>query len=217
MIAFLSNILSFPTLFYTGLLGLTLFYWLISMMGLADFDFDTADFDLDGIDADASSNSEIAESSGFLNKFKLDGIPLTISLSFVIFSSWIISFLLVNYYQDKVTEEWLKAFIGLWLIVLAPVVSMPIIGVLLSPLKPVFKKFKEEAEGRKANSLEGHIAIVRTNKVTMNFGDADIDSEGASLILKVRATEPNDLKRGDKIIIIKYLPDENVYMVRRTA
>ena len=212
MTEFLGNIFSFPTLFYTGLLGLTLLYWFTSMMGLADFDFD-----LDGIDADGSSNTDIAESSGFLNKFKLDGIPLTISLSFVIFLSWGLSFLLVNYYQDKVAEEWVKAFIGVWVILLAPVISVPIIGILLSPLKPIFKKFKEEAEGRKADSLVGHIAIVRTNKVNMNFGDADIDSEGASLILKIRAEEPNDLKRGDRIVITEYISDENIYMVRRTA
>jgi len=212
MTEFLGNIFSFPTLFYTGLLGLTLLYWFTSMMGLADFDFD-----LDGIDADGSSNTDIAESSGFLNKFKLDGIPLTISLSFVIFLSWVLSFLLVNYYQDKVAEEWVKAFIGVWVILLAPVISVPIIGILLSPLKPIFKKFKEEAEGRKADSLVGHIAIVRTNKVNMNFGDADIDSEGASLILKIRAEEPNDLKRGDRIVITEYISDENIYMVRRTA
>lgn len=212
MTEFLGNIFSFPTLFYTGLLGLTLLYWFTSMMGLADFDFD-----LDDIDADGSSNTDIAESSGFLNKFKLDGIPLTISLSFVIFLSWVLSFLLVNYYQDKVAEEWVKAFIGVWVILLAPVISVPIIGILLSPLKPIFKKFKEEAEGRKADSLVGHIAIVRTNKVNMNFGDADIDSEGASLILKIRAEEPNDLKRGDRIVLTEYISDENIYMVRRTA
>ena len=51
----------------------------------------------------------------------------------------------------------------------------------------------------------------------MSFGDADIDSQGASLILKIRAEEPNDLKRGDRVIITKYLPEEHVYLVRRSA
>jgi len=222
MTDFLANILSFPTLFYTGLLALTLLYWFSSMLGLADFDFDGADLDLDldGMDADASTgsaNTELASSSGFLNKFKLDGIPLTISLSFVIFLSWILSFLFVNYYQDKIAEDWLQAFIGLWVILLAPVISIPIVGILLSPLKPIFKKFREEAEGRKADSLVGHSATVRTDKVTMSFGDADIDSQGASLILKIRAEEPNDLRRGDRVIITKYLPEEHVYLVRRSA
>lgn len=211
MTEFLSNILSFPTLFYTGLLGLTLLYWFSSMMGFADFDFDAGDIDLDGIDA---NSSELASSSGFLNKFKLDGIPLTISLSFVIFLSWIVSFLLVNYYQNEIAEDWIRAFVGFWVILLAPVVSTPIIGILLSPLKPVFKKLREEAEGRKANSLVGHTVSVRTNKVTMDFGDGDIDHEGASLILKIRAEEPNELKRGDKALITEYIEGENIYKVR---
>ena len=211
MTEFLSNILSFPTLFYTGLLGLTLLFWFASMIGLADFDFDGGDIDLEGINADGS---DVAATSGFLNKFKLDGIPLTISLSFVIFLSWILSFLLVNYYQDKVADDWVKAFIGIWVILLAPVISTPIIGILLSPLKPIFRKFREEAEGRKADSLVGHIARVRTDKVNMNFGDAEIDHEGASLILKIRAEEPNELKRGDKVLLTEYIEGENIYKVR---
>ena len=211
MTEFLSNILSFPTLFYTGLLGLTLLYWFSSMMGFADFDFDGGDIDLEGINADGS---DVAASSGFLNKFKLDGIPLTISLSFVIFLSWIVSFLLVNYYQDKVADDWVKAFIGIWVILLAPVISTPIVGLLLSPLKSIFRKFREEAEGRKADSLVGHIARVRTDKVNMNFGDAEIDHEGASLILKIRAEEPNELKRGDKVLLTEYIEGENIYKVR---
>jgi len=98
--------------------------------------------------------------------------------------------------------------------VLAPVVSAPIVGTLLSPLKPLFKKLKESAEGRKADSLIGHLATIRTNKVTMDFGDADIDVEGASLILKVRAEEPNILKRGDTVVITDYIIDTNTYKIR---
>lgn len=215
MADFLGNILTFPTLFYTGLLGLTILYWLSSMIGLADFDFDGGDVVSpevgDALEVDGSDASGV---SGWLSKFKLDGIPVTISVSLVIFLSWIICFLVVHYYDNKISDGWVEAFVGLWVIVLAPVVSAPIAGTLLSPLKPVFQKLKEHAEGRKADSLVGHIAIVRTNKVNMNFGDADIESEGASLILKVRAEEPNTLKRGDRVLITDYISGQNIYKVR---
>ena len=208
MTDFLNNAFAFPTLFYTGLLILTVVYWLASNLGLADIDIG------DGIEFEGP---DIAETSGWLSKIKLDGIPLTISISLVIFFSWIICFITVHYYQDKISSGLVEAFVGIWIIILAPFISAPIVGTLLTPLKPFFKKLRESAEGRNADSLIGHLAIVRTNKVTMAFGDAEIDDEGANLILKIRAEEPNDFKRGDRVIITEYLEDENTYRVRATA
>ena len=204
MIDFLNNILSFPTLFFTGLLALVLFYWLSSLFGIADLDIDTGELDV----------SDATASSGFLTRFKLDGIPVTISVSVVVFLSWILSFLLVHFYQDESLESWLRILIGFWVIILVPVISALISGVLLNPLKPVFHKMKNEAEGQKADSLVGQAVIVRTNKVTMNFGDADIDSGGASLILKIRAEEPNEFKRGDRVLLSEYHPRENTYKIK---
>ena len=205
MADFLNNAFSFPTLFYTGLLGLTILYWLASSMGLAEFD------SADGVELEGS---DIANNSGLLSRFKLDEIPLTISLSFIIFFSWVICFITVHYYENKISDELVEIFVGFWIIVLAPVVSAPIVGTLLTPLKPFFRKLKESADGRKADSLIGHLASIRTNKVTMDFGDAEIDDEGANLILKVRAEEPNDFKRGDSVIITEYIEDENTYRIR---
>ena len=208
MTDFLNNAFAFPTLFYTGLLILTVLYWLASSLGLADLDLS------EGLEIEAP---DIADTSGWLNKFKLDGIPLTISISFVIFFSWMICFIAVHYYQDQISNNLVEIFVGIWIIILAPFISAPIVGTLLTPLKPFFKKLRESAEGRKADSLIGHLAVVRTNKVTMNFGDAEIDDEGANLILKIRAEEPNDFKRGDSVIITEYIEDENTYRVRASA
>ena len=204
MIDFINNILSFPTLFFTALLALVIFYWLSSLIGIAELDIDTGDIDI----------SDATASSGFLTKFKLDGIPVTISVSVIIFLSWIISFLLVHFYQDEPLEGWLRALIGFWVVILVPVISTLLSGVILSPLKPIFHKMKNEAEGQKADSLVGLAVVVRTNKVTMNFGDADIDSGGASLILKIRAEEPNEFKRGDRVLLSEYHPRENTYKIK---
>jgi len=200
----ITNLLSFPTLIYTGLSLLTLLYWLAACFGLGDLNLGEG-LELEG---------DIGDGASFLNKFKLDGIPVTISLTFVIFMSWTICFIAVDFYQDKITDSLIKTFVDLWILVLAPLVSAPIVGTLFSPLKPVFKKLKEDSEGRKANSLIGHLAIVRTNKITMNFGDIEVDDEGANLILKARADEPNQFSRGDKVTITEYVEDENTYRIR---
>lgn len=200
---FLSNALSFPTLLFTGLLILVIIYWLLSLIGIADFDLDGGGMEI-----------EAAESPSFITKFKVDGIPVTISLSVVVFLSWVISFLVVHFYQDESLEDWLRMIIGAWVIILSPILSALLAGQILSPLRPVFEKMKNEAEGQKADSLVGKVAQVRTNKVSMSFGDADIDSEGASLILKVRAEEPNEFKLGDRVMISDYLPNENTYKIK---
>ncbi len=220
MADFLNNIFAFPTLFYTGLLGLTLLYWFASLFGLADFDFggDSAEGVIsENMMSESTEIDSANPSSGWMSKFKLDGIPITISISLIIFCSWMISFLVVHYYQDQIEEGWVNIILGFWVLLLAPVISAPIVGTLLSPLKPLFKKLKESAEGRKAGSLIGQLATIRTNKVTLDFGDADIDVEGASLILKVRAEEPNILKRGDTVVITDYIIDTNTYKIRLSS
>lgn len=206
MTDFLNNILSFPTLLFTGLLILVLLYWLSSLLGFGDVDLE--------VDAGDVDLSDAAGASGFLTKFKLDGIPITVSLSTVVFFCWILSFLMVHFYQDEPMEDWLKIFVGFWVIVLVPVISALLAGIVLTPLKPIFHKMKNEAEGQKAASFIGQAAIVRTNKVTMNFGDADMDSGGASLILKIRAEEPNNFKRGDRVMLSQYHPQENTYTIK---
>ena len=124
---------------------------------------------------------------------------------------------MVHFYQDKISDGLIEVFLGLWVIILAPIVAAPIVGTLLTPLKPLFRKLKQDGEGRKADSLIGHLAIIRTNKVTMGFGDAALDDEGANLILKVRAAEPNDFKRGESVVITEYNTEDNTYIVRSRA
>jgi len=208
MIEFLNNVFAFPTLFYTGLLGLTILYWLASIFGFGDMDVsDAAEIEI----------SDVADGSGWMNKFKLDGIPLSVSISFIIFFSWVICFITVHFYQDKISDSLIEVFVGIWIIVLAPIVSAPIVGTLASPLKPLIKKVSQDGEGRKADSLVNHIATVRTNKVNMSFGDAELNDHGANLILKIRAEEPNDFKRGDTVIITEYNAKENTYRVRENV
>jgi len=199
----INNLLTFPTLIYTGLTLITLLYWLAACFGLGELSF-----------GEGLEGPEIADGTGLLNKFKLDGIPVTISLTAVILLSLAVSFVAVDYYHDKITDGLVEIFVGFWVVILAPVISAPIVGTLFSPLKPIFKKLREDSEGRKAHSLIGHLAVVRTNKVTLNFGDIEVDDEGANLILKARAKEPNMFTRGEKVIITDYNEDENTFRIR---
>lgn len=202
MIEFLQTALTFPTALYTGLLGIVTIYWLFSIVGFLDIDMLDAE-----IDIDADSNTSAF--SNFLTRFKLDGVPVTLSLSFIILFSWVVCFLITYWFSSEITEEWIRAIFGLWLIVLAPFVTAPIVAIIISPLKPLFKKQHEQG----SKDIIGRIARIRSSKVIQTFGEAEVQDGGAGLILKVRAKEPNDIRRGDQVLLQKYNVANNTYLV----
>ena len=204
MIDFLNTALTFPTVFYSGLLAIVTIYWLFSIIGFLDIDMLDADVD---IDVEADSNPSVF--SNFLIKFKLDGVPVTLSLSFIILFSWIICFLVTHYGISLISEEWVRVLIGLWLIILAPFITAPLVAIIIAPLKPLFKKQEEQS----SKDIIGRTAKVRSSKVTANFGEAELHDGGAGLILKIRAEEPNKLKRGDQVLLQKYNLAGNTYWV----
>ena len=199
---FLHNVFTFPTVFYSGLLVLVILYWLSAVIGLADMDLFDGDMDFD-------SDADIGGFAGWLVRFKLDGIPLTITFSFVVLGAWILSFLAVHFLYPMLPEGWVQIAIGFWVLLLAPVIAAILISPFLQPLKPLFKKLPE----KNADSLLGHCVIVRSSKVTETFGEADLADGGAGLILKVRASEPNTFKRGDRVMLYSYDAASNTYRV----
>ena len=201
---FLQTALSFPSILYTGLLAIVTFYWLFSIIGFLDIDMLDTD-----VEIDADSNPSVF--SNFLIKSKLDGVPVTLTLSFIILFSWIICFLISHYGISRITEEWIRVILGLWTIILAPFITAPIVAIIVAPLKPLFKKQDEQS----SKDIIGRTAKVRSSKVTANFGEAELHDGGAGLILKIRAKEPNKLKRGDQVLLQKYNVTDNTYSVKK--
>ncbi len=210
MIDFLKNALDFPTIFYTGLLVLVVIYWLISIFGLNGFDSLEAD-----IDIDATENA--GGLAGWLTKFRLDGIPLTLSISLLVFFSWLLCFYMVefflNYMAKDIDNEIVRVALGFWLLVLSPALALAIVITLLTPFKPLIKKLRKEAKGASANDFIGRTAIIRSEKVNQSYGSVELNDGGAGLILQIRAKTPNDYKRGDKVILKEYLSASNTYYI----
>jgi len=205
---FISGIFTFPTVFYSGLLVLVLLYWLMAGFGLGDFESSEGDVALDtDIDLDVESSLSM---SGLLSKFKLDGIPITISLSFIILASWVISFLAVYFIYPMLPAGWVQIAIGAWILVLAPVIGAIIISPLLQPLKPIFRKQPEKL----AKDFVGQYATVRSGKVTASVGEATLQDGGAGLILKIRCAEENQIARGDAVQLYSFDQTTSIYQVK---
>ena len=189
---FIAGIFTFPTVFYSGLLVLVLLYWLVAGFGLGDFEGSEGDVALD-TDLDIGESS--LSVSSLLSKFKLDGIPITISLSFIILASWVLSFLAVYFIYPMLPSGWVQIAIGAWILILAPVVGAIIVSPLLQPLKPIFKRQPQQ----QAKDLIGKTVKVRSGKVTATVGEAVLQDGGAGLILKIRCTVDNTIARGDLV------------------
>ena len=201
---FLLTSLTFPTVLYSGLLSIVTLYWIFSIIGF--FDIDVLDINTE---LDMEAEGDISFLGQFLSKFKLDGVPLTISLSLIILFSWVLCFLVTYWFSSQIPQEWLRVIVGLWIIVLAPFITVPIVFIIIAPLKPLFTQQQECS----AKDIIGQVAIVRSSKVTANFGEASFDNGGASLILKIRTTQSNKLKRGDQVILKKYNIEKHSYFV----
>lgn len=206
MSGFITGIFTFPTVFFTGLLVLVLLYWLTAVLGISSFD--TADGDV-AFDTDLDITDAPFSIANLLSKFKLDGIPVTICLSFIILASWVVSFVAVHFLYPMIPEGWIQIAVGVWILLLSPVLSATIISPLLQPLKPIFKKTPE----KRAVDLVGQYVTVRSGKVSATAGEAVFHDGGAGLILKIRCSDENEIKRGDSVKLFSFDQVTSTYQI----
>jgi hypothetical protein len=208
---FLQNIVTFPVVVFTFLLGIVLIYWILAFIGAADiemFDFDVdVDADVD-LDVDAHGVEGLA---GLLMNWGLSGIPVTVVISILTTLSWIISYLVVSFVFPIIPFELLKVLIGIVLIVVSIGVSIPITAILIRPLKQFFTSH----DAVKKSSLVGLECTVKTGSVTLDFGQAELENGEAGLILDVRANDAYGIKKGDVVLLVEYNQDDESYLVEK--
>ena len=90
MDTFLHIIFSFPTVFFTFLLALSVVYWLLTMLGFVGIE--ALDLDLDATDSVAS----LDVFSGLLFRLGLNGVPITIVVSLIALLGWMFCFLIAG-------------------------------------------------------------------------------------------------------------------------
>jgi len=214
---FIANITSFPTAVFTTINLVIIGIWLFMALGLLDievFDIDAdvdVDIDIDAdvdIDADATGLSGVAS---FLASLGLTGVPIFIVLTIIFFVSWLLSYFTVKYGLFWNNFESIRYLLGTGIMVLSFLVSIPVTAQLIKPLKGFFAKLNNSSNT--AKTLLGKQCKVRSTKVSLTAGEAECFIDGASLILKVRADEVYQLKRGDLVRIIDIDPVTSIYHV----
>jgi hypothetical protein len=195
MDAFLQNILSYPTVFFTVFGGFAFLYLLLAAVGLAGFD-DT-DFELEML-------------SGLMTTLGLKGVPLSLVLGLVALFSWATCYLIVALLSVGPVGNWINYLIGTLAIPVSLAASVLLTAQAVKPLRPLFRALNASAPDK---VLIGALCTVRSSQVTETFGEVTTVIDGAELILKVRADSSKALKRGDKVVLIEHHKDTNLFWV----
>ncbi len=213
MSPFIQNISSFPTAIYTVLLGVGIVFWLVATLGLVDLDimdFDMdLDIDLDGIDVSDTPDLNEGVLPGLLLRFGLVGVPVTVSLTLLVMVGWLVCYYTAHLLFPLLPGAVLHYAVGVPVFIVSLYIAAKITGFLVRPLKPFFAKASQQVDKK----VLGQTAIVRTSRVDNDFGEALLDDGGAGLIMKVRTKGDDRFSKGDRVVILERLNDDNIYRV----
>lgn len=205
----------FPTVIFSIGLGICLVYWLFVLLGALDIDMfgDAAGVKggvegLKGIKVDHDAD---VDGGGVWHSLGLATVPVTISISAIMFVCWLGSLLAMRYAGPAIGNlgGWLPGLILLGIII----VGVPLAGVLVRPLGPVF----DIKEGKSNRDYVGHTCTITTGNVDDGFGQATIEDGGTVLVIPVRCDRKDALHRGDKALVIDFDDARAAYLVEPTA
>lgn len=201
---FYQNVSSFPTVFFSFFLLLFMLFWLVAVLGVVEIEaLDLPDIDLD---SDVTAPGAVA---GIIMKFGLHGVPITITLSLISLVGWSLSYYLVYFFGAGFSDGLMHYVFGVPVFIVSLYLALRITAVVIKPLKPLFKKMQQSTE----KMVLGQAAVVRTSRVDEGFGEAVVEDGGAGLILKVRSFGENKFKKGDRVVLLEYVADKNIYKV----
>lgn len=194
---------SFPTIFFTILLVIVVAYWLLAILGAVEIS--VLDFDMD-IDTDMSATSAI---TGFMMRLGLHGVPATIIISFIAIFGWLISYYAVYFFFGLFSGGFLRYLLGVPVLCGSLYAAVMLTALCIKPLRPFFQKTHQQTIKR----VLGQVAVVRSAVVNSHTGEATFADGGAGLILKVRSSADIEFQRGDRVVLLEYIPEQYVYRV----
>ena len=193
---FLDAVSAFPTAIFTTLLGVVLFYWLLALLGLVDFE--SGDLGLEA--GDDVTGQDLGALAGVIVAFGLQGVPLSISVSLLVLVSWTLSCLGGMWLLPLLPGAALAYPAGALLALSSVSLSVPIAARLVQPLRGLFVTHAAISNA----SLVGQVCKVLTQSVDEKSGRAEVAQRGASINIRVWAATPNPLVRGASARIVAY-------------
>jgi len=209
MDAFLLNITSFPTAIFTTGLVVVAGYWLIALIGLFDLDLFSVDADVD-IDVDVETG-DIGIVAGILTTLGLNGVPITLVISFLILNGWFICYFSVLFVPEfPALVSILQLIINITLLILSFAISIPVTSMMIRPLRGIFRRLHQEPLRR---SLIGSSCRVRSSRVDNSFGEAECIHYGASIIIKIRSIGEKIFATDELVCILEHQENDDTFVV----
>ncbi len=217
---FLRVATSFPTAVYTVLLCVVTVHWLLSALGILEIDT------LDGLMPDHigtdglhgahaghgghdAHGADHGGMSGLLMKFGLHGVPIMVVITIIAIVGWAFCYFFDLYVLSGMTLGALSVVADIATAFGGLLLSIPLARMVLAPVRRIMRRFAPVSQ----RPLLGRYAEVRSAEVTKTHGQVWLDDGGAGLILQVRAETSGQFVRGDRVVLIEYLEQQNAYRV----
>lgn len=196
---------------WTLLLGLSLAYWLLTAIGLADLDFFDLDLDTESAhgdgDGDGEGNAQPGPLHGFFEFLHLTQLPLMVVLTALSATAWFFS-VVGNHFLNAGANPWIGGAIA----AAAFVPSAFVANVLLRPVVSFYRQLEAGTDGN--IPMLGRTVTVRTDRVDENFGQGEVESPEGPLIINIRTFKGSEtLKRGDTVFITEEDSEKMLYFV----
>ncbi len=200
--------ISLVNLPFTVLLVLIILYWLTVIFGAVDIEL--FDFDID-LDSDVDMDMDVDAPGGFfhsiLSLLNVGEVPFIVVMSVMILCGWCIS-MLSNHYLN--VDQSLLISAGL----LVPnlIVSLIVAGLVTRPLRRVFSTLSDDEKHQKVLRKVG---VIITSEVNATFGQMEIETKGAPVVINVRTLGETILKKGDKALVCKQDKEKGIYFIEK--
>ncbi|MDB6151213.1 MAG: hypothetical protein JWQ44_2661 [Chthoniobacter sp.] len=182
---------------FTVLLGLVMIYWLLVALGALD--------DHDAADAEGDFASDGGWLSGVFHFINLGEAPLMVVMSILSLCLWTGSMIANHYFTDH------RAVLALAYLLPNLLLSIVVTRYLTLPLKPIFQLLGgSEAE---PIPLVGQPCRITTSTANETFGQAEIETKGAPLLINVRTTDGAALPRGAAAVVFREDTERGIYFV----
>jgi len=212
---FLRIIASFPTMPLTVGLGVVVAYWVFALVTGGDHAGAGADASADSVTGALKGAPEVfttgaeghvdgpsdAPEGGLLSLLGLGRVPVTIVFSLAALLGWTASALACLALEPVALLSQLAVLLG--------AIVSGLLGAALV-LRPLGRALAASRPMRSRDAL-GHVCVITSGRVDAAFGTATVEDGGAGLNLHVRCARPNQLKKGDRAVLVDFDAKANTY------
>ena len=205
------RLVNFP---FTVLILIVMIYWLLVMLGAlggehgseVDHDLETdfaAEHHVEGHHHGHHEGGSLWSSA--LKFVNLGEVPVMIVLSVLVLTSWTFS-MVANHYWTGGSSLLALAFLGVNF-----VVTIIITRYVTMPLKPLFRAINKQYD--KPVELIGAHCKILTTEANGEFGQGEITTDGAPLLINVRVLNNETLRRGDLAVVVREDKENRIFYI----